>query len=143
MTRVFGGLPSYTATGDWLIDYHPRYNKSLFLATGESGHAFKFLPVIGDKVVECLVGKYPEEFRDKWRWREAVAYEEWPGDDGSKGGWFWKRNCGEMERKSLNKRSNRPFNILSPSFFTPSTCLVCLTSSHRLTQLEYASNPYA
>ena len=74
-----------TATGDWLIDYHPRYNKTLFLATGGSGHAFKFLPVIGDKVVECLVGKYPEEFRDKWRWREAVAYEEWPGD-GSKGG---------------------------------------------------------
>ncbi len=74
-----------TATGDWLIDYHPRYNKSLFLATGGSGHAFKFLPVIGDKVVECLVGKCPEEFKEKWRWREEVAYEEWPGD-GSRGG---------------------------------------------------------
>jgi sarcosine oxidase/L-pipecolate oxidase len=74
-----------TTTGDWLIDYHPRYNKTLFLATGGSGHAFKFLPVIGDKVVECLVGKCPEEFREKWKWREAVAYEEWSGD-GSRGG---------------------------------------------------------
>jgi sarcosine oxidase/L-pipecolate oxidase len=52
----------------------------LFLATGGSGHAFKFLPVIGDKIVECLVGKCPEEFREKWRWREAVSYEEWSGD---------------------------------------------------------------
>ena len=74
-----------TSTGDWLIDYHPRYNKTLFLATGGSGHAFKFLPVIGDKVVECLLGRCPEEFREKWRWREAVPYEEWPGD-GSRGG---------------------------------------------------------
>lgn len=76
---------SDTASGDWLIDYHPGYNGTLFLATGGSGHAFKFLPVLGDRIVECLLGNRPEEFKEKWCWRDAVPYEDWPGD-GSRGG---------------------------------------------------------
>ncbi|KAI0009340.1 FAD dependent oxidoreductase [Xylariaceae sp. FL0662B] len=57
-----------TSNGDWIIDYHP-YWQGLFIATGGSGHAFKFLPVLGDKVVECIAGRCPIEFQDKWRWR--------------------------------------------------------------------------
>ena len=74
-----------TASGDWLIDYHPKYNKTLFVATGDSGHGFKFLPVIGDHIVECILGRCPEEFKTKWCWRDPVPYESWPGD-GSRGG---------------------------------------------------------
>lgn len=70
--------------GDWLIDYHPKYGKSLFVATGDSGHGFKFMPVIGEKIVECLQGECPTEFKDKWAWKEAVM-DEWPLD-GSRGG---------------------------------------------------------
>jgi sarcosine oxidase/L-pipecolate oxidase len=61
-----------TATGDWIIDYHPSY-KNLFIATGGSGHAFKFLPILGDKVVDCLVGRCPEDFRKKWKWKGGVG----------------------------------------------------------------------
>ncbi|KAI0863938.1 DAO-domain-containing protein [Xylaria cubensis] len=61
-----------TATGDWIIDYHPSY-RNLFIATGGSGHAFKFLPIIGEKVVDCLVGRCPEEFREKWKWKGSVG----------------------------------------------------------------------
>ncbi|KAI1172075.1 DAO-domain-containing protein [Nemania sp. FL0916] len=60
-----------TATGDWIIDYHPSY-KNLFIATGGSGHAFKFLPILGEKVVDCVVGKCPKEFREKWKWKGGV-----------------------------------------------------------------------
>ena len=44
-----------TRTANFIISYHPHYaNGSLFIATGGSGHAFKFLPVIGEKTVQIL-----------------------------------------------------------------------------------------
>ncbi|KAF2178811.1 sarcosine oxidase [Zopfia rhizophila CBS 207.26] len=74
-----------TRTGDFLISYHPKY-RGLFVATGGSGHAFKFLPVIGDKIVDCVLGNMPEDFKGKWEWPEnSVPEEEWEGD-GSRGG---------------------------------------------------------
>lgn len=36
---------------DFVVDYHPAYGKSLFVATGGCDHAFKFLPIIGEKIV--------------------------------------------------------------------------------------------
>ncbi|KAI1406160.1 putative fructosyl amino acid protein [Hypoxylon fuscum] len=75
-----------TATGDWIIDYHP-YWQGLFIATGGSGHAFKFLPVIGDKVVNCIMGKCPIEFQDKWKWKIVEDVEKAiVTEDGSRGG---------------------------------------------------------
>ncbi|KAI0120420.1 putative fructosyl amino acid protein [Hypoxylon sp. NC0597] len=75
-----------TATGDWIIDYHP-YWENVFVATGGSGHAFKFLPVIGDRVVDSIMDKCPKEFRDKWKWKAAGDVEK-PivTEDGSRGG---------------------------------------------------------
>ncbi|KAK5626382.1 hypothetical protein RRF57_002097 [Xylaria bambusicola] len=60
-----------TPTGDWIIDYHPSYKK-LFVATGGSGHAFKFLPVLGEKVVDCLLGRHPQKFQEKWMWKGGI-----------------------------------------------------------------------
>ncbi|KAF2788312.1 sarcosine oxidase [Melanomma pulvis-pyrius CBS 109.77] len=74
-----------TRSGDFLISYHPQY-KGLFVATGGAGHAFKFLPVIGDSIVECVLGRTPEDFKGKWEWpAERVPEESWEGD-GSRGG---------------------------------------------------------
>lgn len=77
-----------TPDGDFLIAHHPDYAaSSLFVATGGSGHGFKFLPVIGDKIVACLSGECPGEFTDKWAWPAArqLPEEAWAGD-GSRGG---------------------------------------------------------
>ncbi|KAI0905400.1 FAD dependent oxidoreductase-domain-containing protein [Ustulina deusta] len=63
-----------TPTADWIIDYHPSY-KNLFIATGGSGHAFKFLPILGEKIVDCLLGRCPEAFREKWRWKDGVQID--------------------------------------------------------------------
>ena len=76
-----------TATGDWIIDYHPRFKSTLFLATGGSGHGFKFLPVIGDRVAACIAGAYPPEFQEKWRWRAGADVDKVVAtEDGSRGG---------------------------------------------------------
>jgi sarcosine oxidase/L-pipecolate oxidase len=73
-----------TPNGDFLITYHPDY-QGLFLATGGSGHGYKFLPVIGDKIADCVEGKCPPEFARKWAWpKEAV--EMVVTEDGSRGG---------------------------------------------------------
>ncbi|KAI4147167.1 MAG: hypothetical protein L6R39_003208 [Caloplaca ligustica] len=74
---------SDTPTGDFLVTYHPDY-EGLFLATGGSGHGFKFLPVLGQKVIDVLQGK-GEEWAEMWRWRERMEEEEWKSD-GSRGG---------------------------------------------------------
>lgn len=73
-----------TPNADFLITYHPDF-EGLFLATGGSGHGYKFLPVIGERIVDCVEGRCPEEFREKWCWPkervECVVTE-----DGSRGG---------------------------------------------------------
>jgi sarcosine oxidase/L-pipecolate oxidase len=73
-----------TPDGDFLIDYHPNYGKSLFIATGGSGHGFKFVPVIGDRIVDCMQGNCPPAFKGKWAWKDAVT-DEWTLD-GSRSG---------------------------------------------------------
>jgi sarcosine oxidase/L-pipecolate oxidase len=73
-----------TPSGDFLIDYHPQF-ANLFLATGGSGHGYKFLPVIGEKIVDCVEGRRPVEFKGKWAWREDRV-ENVVTEDGSRGG---------------------------------------------------------
>jgi sarcosine oxidase/L-pipecolate oxidase len=73
-----------TPTEDFLITYHPKW-EGLFLATGGSGHGYKFLPVIGERIVDCVEGNCPVEFRDKWAWPERIDGEAIP-EDGRRGG---------------------------------------------------------
>ncbi|KAL2208226.1 FAD dependent oxidoreductase [Sarocladium strictum] len=60
---------SDTRDADWLVDWHGGGWENLFIATGDSGHAFKFLPVLGDKVVDAMLGK-AGVLGKKWRWKE-------------------------------------------------------------------------
>lgn len=65
-----------TPTGDFLVDFAPQYGRTLFVATGGSGHGFKFLPVMGEKVVERIMMRGEKSGRgegeDLWRWRENL-----------------------------------------------------------------------
>lgn len=67
-----------------MITYHPEF-EGLFLATGGSGHGYKFLPVIGEKIIDCVEGQCPVEFKSKWPWPEERA-EKVVTEDGSRGG---------------------------------------------------------
>lgn len=75
-----------TPTGDFIVDYVPG-KKGLFVATGGSGHAFKFLPVLGDVIAGIILGKEEGVWKDKWRWREKLhLIEGVVTKDGSRAG---------------------------------------------------------
>ncbi|KAI1396452.1 fructosyl amino acid oxidase [Hypoxylon fuscum] len=57
-----------TADAALLICEHPKW-KNFVLATGDSGHTFKLLPIIGKHVVELLEGNLAEDLTHAWRWR--------------------------------------------------------------------------
>ncbi|KAI5461693.1 FAD dependent oxidoreductase [Mariannaea sp. PMI_226] len=62
----------YTDSPDnnYVIDYVPNYSDSLFICTGGSGHAFKFLPILGRHVKNQLE-RVPDQFATAWKWRVA------------------------------------------------------------------------
>ncbi|KAK2002549.1 FAD dependent oxidoreductase [Colletotrichum falcatum] len=55
----------------WLIDNHPEH-PSLLLATGDSGHAFKMFPIIGDYISDALEGK-ERGLRSEWKYGNRTS----------------------------------------------------------------------
>jgi len=78
-------LLTHSATGDFIVTHHPT-KAGLFLATGGSGHAFKFLPVIGGHIADILERKTSARFASKWAWpREAASVVTRDGSRGDGG----------------------------------------------------------
>ena len=63
------------ADSHWLLDFHPTVER-LFVCTGDSGHGFKFLPLLGQKVVEALTGTLPVTQQRTWSWRSARDWRQ-------------------------------------------------------------------
>ena len=61
-------LYSDTLDGDFLIDYVPDLER-IILATGGSGHAFKFAPILGTCVADVLEGR-TNIFTSRFKWRD-------------------------------------------------------------------------
>ncbi len=96
--------PPHSPKGDFIVSHHPTY-PSLFLATGGSGHAYKFFPVIGDKVVDALEGKLDPELRELWQWPEAMDEDNFEGtEDGSRSG---SKRLLLMEELAKSKKERR------------------------------------
>lgn len=68
-----------------MIDYYPQVG-GLFLATGDSGHAFKVFPVIGDKIVDAIEGNLDKELHELWQWKPHAHVDFDGADDGTRGG---------------------------------------------------------
>lgn len=96
---------SDTPDGDFLVDYHPSW-KGVFVATGDSGHGYKFLPVLGEKIVDCIAGEGSEAVREKWKWKESGKISVVDGidavvtEDGSRGGSPGMLLDRELERRA-------------------------------------------
>ncbi|KAI9259887.1 FAD dependent oxidoreductase [Sporodiniella umbellata] len=57
--------------GHFVICPHPDY-KNLIVATGDSGHAMKFLPVIGFKIRD-VIENVQTDYTRAWQWRNLEA----------------------------------------------------------------------
>ncbi|KAF4341228.1 hypothetical protein FBEOM_4826 [Fusarium beomiforme] len=75
-----------TPTGDFIMDYHPDY-KNLFIGGGGSGHAFKFLPVLGKCMTTAIKKTLPSHLAEKWKFHTEYEHRKdaFIGD-GSRGG---------------------------------------------------------
>ncbi|KAJ5104022.1 hypothetical protein N7532_004551 [Penicillium argentinense] len=98
-----------TPDGDFIVSYHPEYD-GLFLATGGSGHAYKFFPVLGDKVVDAIEGTLDPELQKLWQWTEVkklppgVNVDDLFDGDGSRSG---ARNSNLQEELAKTKKAGR------------------------------------
>ncbi|CAG8001277.1 unnamed protein product [Penicillium salamii] len=93
-----------TPKGDFIVSYHPEH-EGLFLATGGSGHAFKFFPVLGDKVVDAMEGTLDPELSEMWTWSASAAStgEDFDGD-GSRSG---ERRANLKDELAKTKKATR------------------------------------
>ncbi|EFQ98203.1 hypothetical protein MGYG_01239 [Nannizzia gypsea CBS 118893] len=96
-----------TPKGDFIISYHPEI-KSLFIATGGSGHGYKFLPVLGDKIVDAMQGILDPDLACLWAWAENPVTTPAGGlgvvwtEDGSRSGVRGMVLADELEKSSIN-----------------------------------------
>lgn len=74
-----------TPSGNFLIDYHPEI-EGLFLATGGSGHGFKFFPVIGERIVDAIERRLEPALKELWAWPETPMENFIACEDGSRAG---------------------------------------------------------
>jgi sarcosine oxidase/L-pipecolate oxidase len=62
-----GCRDTITPNQDFVVCPHP-HCRNLFIATGGSFHAWKFLPIIGKYVVQMLDGSLDPDISSKWAW---------------------------------------------------------------------------
>lgn len=61
-----------TAESNFIIDKVPGHT-NLYVASGDSGHAFKFLPNIGKYIRRKLEGLLEPELASMWTWKDAAT----------------------------------------------------------------------
>jgi glycine/D-amino acid oxidase-like deaminating enzyme len=66
-----------TRDADFWIARHPE-RPNLTVATGGSGHAFKFAPILGELIADAVLGR-ANPFAHKFRWRTDLT-TSWSGD---------------------------------------------------------------
>ncbi|KAL8952946.1 MAG: hypothetical protein Q9222_001165 [Ikaeria aurantiellina] len=64
-----------TLDNNWFICPHPRCSK-LYIATAGSFHGWKFLPIVGEYVVQMLQGTLSEEMKRRWSWDRPLGSPE-------------------------------------------------------------------
>ncbi|ETI21005.1 hypothetical protein G647_07348 [Cladophialophora carrionii CBS 160.54] len=70
-----------TADSDYTVDIVPNTGDSLIVLSGDSGHGFKMMPIVGEWVVRLL--EDGRQAQSRWQWRgspEGKGGKEW-GDD--------------------------------------------------------------
>lgn len=59
-----------TADSEYVVDFVPGTDKSLVVLSGDSGHGFKMMPIVGSWVLDLL--RDGEQKLERWGWDHAV-----------------------------------------------------------------------
>jgi glycine/D-amino acid oxidase-like deaminating enzyme len=62
-----------TPDGDFLIDRHPQW-EGLTVATGDSGHGFKFAPILGGLIADAVEGR-SNPWLPRFHWRDFSSHD--------------------------------------------------------------------
>ena len=60
---------SKTPSSDFIIAPHPDI-KGIHVATGDSGHGWKFITTIGDMILDSMQGTLDKKLAERWAWTE-------------------------------------------------------------------------
>lgn len=63
-----------TGDSNFIIDRVPGFS-NLFVASGDSGHAFKFLPNIGKYILKRVTGQLDPVLAHLWRWKNGTGFD--------------------------------------------------------------------
>lgn len=63
-----------TQNSDFIIDKVPSF-KNLYVASGDSGHAFKFLPNIGKYIFAKVNGTLDLQLSKMWSWKNSTGFD--------------------------------------------------------------------
>ncbi|KAI1624421.1 oxygen oxidoreductase [Exophiala viscosa] len=69
-----------TSDSDYCVDFVPNTGDSLVVLSGDSGHGFKMMPIVGEWVVRLLADGKQDLSRWRWKQVEGNGGKEW-GDD--------------------------------------------------------------
>ena len=70
--RAESCMYNLSPSSDFLLDFHPR-DRRIFVATGGSGHGFKFGSVIGSVVLERLEGESGRRWHPMFSWERVTG----------------------------------------------------------------------
>lgn len=62
---------SDSTDSSFLVAPHPSY-EDLVIASGDSGHGMKFLPIIGFKICQVIEGQ-ENDYTRAWQWRDSSS----------------------------------------------------------------------
>ncbi|OZJ03039.1 hypothetical protein BZG36_03262 [Bifiguratus adelaidae] len=70
--------------GKFLVSEHPRH-QNLSVVSGDSGHGIKFLPIIGEAIVDIIESRDPVRagvsLKELWAWKRKGSVEEVDGQE--------------------------------------------------------------
>jgi sarcosine oxidase / L-pipecolate oxidase len=93
-----------TRDSEYVVDFVPDTSHSLVVLSGDSGHGFKMMPIVGKWVVNLLA--HGEQSLARWRWREEPEDSSDWSDEVS-----WRigrsRNIGELVKERENNGRER------------------------------------
>ncbi|ETN39051.1 uncharacterized protein HMPREF1541_05273 [Cyphellophora europaea CBS 101466] len=88
-----------TADSEYCVDFVPDTDNSLIVLSGDSGHGFKMMPIVGSWVIKLLSDGHQSLKRWQWRAPKQGSAEDW-GDEVS-----WRIGKTKEIREVIEERS--------------------------------------